>query len=297
MIGCIVASFALFWWAGSLLKIPRYRGFDASLFRQDGMGRVVIALLALVVLVFGVTVVAEIIARRFWLFAGPLAALVGLSAWSFRGGRSYFSFLSGTPASPATGAFFLLAGECLFYGLMLAALWLFVFRVFHVPDGPKERPFTLIPDMDAILVILTQAAFTAIGVIVLVPSVDKHQAVLGLAAASAIASGLTRYFHDSKTPNHWIWLAPVLVGVAGYLINGFGSNAELAAETGRLRGVFAALARPLPLDYATAGVVGALIGLAMTTHDWEVATLDRLGSGARETTADATPPAASPLEE
>ena len=268
MIACVAAAFGIFWWVGELLSIPRYRGFNASLLRQPG-GAAVLALLAAFVLVFGVAFIVEIIARKFWLLAGPLAALVGLSAWSFRGGPGYHAFLATTTADSKTGVFFLLAVECLIYGILLAGLWTMIYRLFKAPVPDSKPVFPLLPDGQAIQIILTQAAFTTLGVILLVPTSDKGQAAFGLAAASMIASGLTRYFHDGRSPNRWIWAAPILM--IGYIANGFGEGAQLAVETGRLTGTFAALARPLPLDYATAGVVGALLGLALTTHEWELA--------------------------
>jgi hypothetical protein len=40
-------------------------------------------------------------------------------------------------------------------------------------------------------------------------------------------------------------------------------DAAVATETGRVTGVFAPLARPLPLDYASFGTAGALLGYWM----------------------------------
>lgn len=271
MFACIAAAFGVFWWAGDLLSIPRYRGFNASLLRQPG-GSAVLSIIAAVVLMFAVAFVVGIVARRFWLLAGPLAALAGLSAWSFRGGAGYHAFLASSTSSNGTGVFFILAIECLIYGVALAGIWLMVYRLFRSPEANSERPYSLKPTGEAIQVVLTQAAFTILGVILLVPTSDKGQAFFGVLTASMLAAGLTRYFHDSRSPNQWIWAAPILVGFLGFVVNGFGDGAQLAIETGRLTGTFAALARPLPLDYATAGVVGSLIGLAMTTHDWEVVT-------------------------
>jgi hypothetical protein len=271
MIACIAASFAVFWWAGELLSIPRHRGFNASLLRQPS-GHAVIAVIAAFALVLGTAFIAGIVARRFWLLAGPLAALAGLSAWSFRGGPGYYAFLSTSIVSNGTGVFYLLAAECLLYGVLLAVLWSMVYRLFRDPAAQKASPFTLRPTGDAVQVVLTQAAFTILGTILFVPSSDKGQAVFGLFTASFLAAGLTRYFHGGRTPSQWIWAAPILAGIFGYIANGMGDGAKLAIETGRLSGAFAALARPLPLDYTSAGVVGALVGLALTTHEWELGT-------------------------
>jgi hypothetical protein len=270
MFACIVACFAIFWYAGRLLSLPTYRGFDGSLLRQPGVAGPVVAVAVAAVLLFALMIVVEVIASRFWLFAGPLAAAAGLSAWSFRGGPGYYSFLAADPVTAGTGPFFVLAAECLLLGLIFAGLWFVLYRWFYPPQGPGERPFTLIPTADAVQVVLTQAAFTALGVVLLVPSPDKKQAVIGVLFASMIATGITRYFHEDRAPAHWCWAGPFLVGIVGYLINAFGADAHLAVETGRLTGTFAALARPLPIDYASAGVVGSLIGLGMTTDDWQM---------------------------
>src|SRR3982751_4003106 len=87
---CLLA----FWWAGNLLYVPAERGYAASLLQEPGTGRVV-GVVAAMVLFVGCAVLGQFIGGRWWAYAGPFAAAVGLSAWSARGGASRYVFFHG----------------------------------------------------------------------------------------------------------------------------------------------------------------------------------------------------------
>jgi hypothetical protein len=56
----------------------------------------------------------------------------------------------------------------------------------------------------------------------------------------------------------WFWCGPFVVGLIGYIMAASGQDSSLAI--GSPTGFFAALARPLPIDYASMGPAGAIIG-------------------------------------
>jgi hypothetical protein len=103
-----------------------------------------------------------------------------------------------------------------------------------------------------------QAVLMAIGVMIFVQSDSKQGVLVGVLVASFIGTGLAEYWFKDERAGAWFWAGPLLLGVVGYVLNQFTAADVIAA--GQLRGTFAALARPLPLDYAGMGTVGALLG-------------------------------------
>src|SRR4051812_37543292 len=63
---CLLA----FWGAGTLLRIPAERGYEASLLQQPGTGRAV-GMIAAMVLFVGCAVLGQFIGGRWWAYAGP----------------------------------------------------------------------------------------------------------------------------------------------------------------------------------------------------------------------------------
>ncbi len=90
--------------------------------------------------------------------------------------------------------------------------------------------------------------------------------IAGLAGTSVAES----YFADRRTAR-WYWVGPVVVGVIGYIaiwitIPKFEDGNRLLDDL-----TFAALARALPLDYASAGMFGALMGYWMSGRNYDEA--------------------------
>jgi hypothetical protein len=65
-------------------------------------------------------------------------------------------------------------------------------------------------------------------------------------------------------PSPWYWCGPLVVAVIGYLLAASGSQLWMIGQVG---GYAPALARPAPLDYASAGTAGALVGY-WTSRRW-----------------------------
>jgi hypothetical protein len=283
LLGAAASAFALFWWVAEVLGIPAHPGYRGSLLKQP-VGGALLAVVVAAVLVLGTAAVVTRLARRHWAYAGVLAASAGLAAWAFRGGPVGYVLIAPDAVNLNTGVFFGLAVEMLVLGVVVGAAWLVVLPRFAGPllAGGSDAPTPLVPvptgatssgvtssgmsplvprpDAAVLTAVLAQALLVGVGVALLVPNAEKKQAAFGVLAACFLATAIAQhYFHDEKVAR-WYWAGPILVGVLGYLLNAFGAGAREAVETGRLVGSFAALARPIPLDYAGAGVAGALMG-------------------------------------
>ena len=108
--------------------------------------------------------------------------------------------------------------------------------------------------------IAAQILMTGLLVMFLTPVDAKKGVLASVFVGSLIAASLTEYFFGQAELDAWYWVAPAVTGILGYLLN-FISNAAGAPDvTGHLMGTFAPLSRPLPLDYASAGMFAALLG-------------------------------------
>lgn len=258
LLAVAAGSFTAFWWAARLLGLPTEPGFDGSLLRQPG-GSAAVAIVVAAALIWVSAAAVTLVARRHWVYAGALAASAGLAAWSFRGGPIEPVLLSTNPSAPGTGVFIVLLAEVISLGLLVGSAWLLVLpRVAGEPGETLAKRLT--PSAQIGKAVFCQAVLVAVAVSLLVPTAEKKQAVFGVLFACMIATGVAQHFFRDEAAARWYWAGPILVGAAGYLLNAFGVGAQSAVETGHLSGSFAALARPLPLDYAGAGVVGALLG-------------------------------------
>jgi hypothetical protein len=116
-------------------------------------------------------------------------------------------------------------------------------------DGPERAQRvrrTLRAEALAVHVFVTGAA-----ALLLLASDDKKQALIGIAAASFVGSMVASWIGPVPMGG-WLWAGPVVVGLVGYGSAWLGGAPE------------GAFLRPLlnaaPLDYAGAGVAGAIFG-------------------------------------
>jgi hypothetical protein len=92
---------------------------------------------------------------------------------------------------------------------------------------------------------------------------DKKQ-VLAAVGLGAFAGAFFPYWQPGVRPAAWYWAGPLVVGLAGYLWAFIASPAgSVIGRAGIDGGFLAALARPLPLDYASLGTAGAILGYWM----------------------------------
>ncbi len=275
------ACLAIFWGAGALLRIPSHYGFEASLLQQPGIAGKVLAILAAAALFLVCTLLVQLVAARRWVLVGPFAAAVGLAAWSIRGGSSLYVYrMAGTAGYGASVFPMLLLELLLLFAVIGFAWWWLVSRMellaqqasaAEAPPGPSKlkgkinaRPNepSLIGRLQAVL---TQIAIIGAIVLVVTATADKAQVLASVLIASVVGTGLAEHYFKDEKVGPWLWVGPLAVGALGYLLTWVTGDAAVATETGRVTGMFAPLARPLPLDYASFGTAGALLGYWMAT--------------------------------
>ena len=240
-----LACMLLSWAAARQFDIPAAPGFSASLLQQPNPGvAVVITMLAFLACAFVGTTFAARVHRD----AGLFCACIGLAVLSARGApMRYVLFYAGSKS-----VYLILAGELVVLGAMLAAAWFAIDRFVarreedDEPDPTEQSYFT------TVLHVLLMVALTSL----LAQTDSKAQAMCAVAASALLAALVANWFAPvSSSP--WLWAGPIIVGVIGYVSCYFRPG---AIEIGRPGGYFAALARPLPLDYASVGVAASMLG-------------------------------------
>jgi hypothetical protein len=258
-LSAVVLAFVAFDRLGRAIDVPAYDGLGGTLLAQPG-ARAVMAMLLAAVVMPAVTFLAAVAAGAGWRTAGPLAACAGLTAWSFRAGPIRYDLITADLANPSKAVFVRLALETLLLGLLAGVCWVVVFGAVDRRDSRSTDRLFALPDSGTLTAVLTQVLLMGVAVMQLVPSADKKQAIFGVLASAFIATGISHHYNRDEAAVRWYWIGPMVVGLIGYLAVGFSAAAQEAVETGRLTGTFAALARPLPLDYIGAGGVGVVLG-------------------------------------
>ncbi len=241
---------ALFYLASRQFHIPAEPGYAASLLQQPGwMVAILVTAIAFVVATF----VGSIIASRVHHDAGFFCAAIGLATLSFRGGPMRYVLFDASGPS----VLLMLAAETVALGAMLALAWTLLDqwplgkRAIEPPPAPAQQKY-----LATVMQVLLMIALMSL----LCRSDTKVQAFASVGVASLVATLGAQWF-SPVSPSPWLWTGPLVVALVGYISCYFSSA---GMELGRTSGYFAALARPLPLDYASAGVAGALMGYWMS---------------------------------
>jgi hypothetical protein len=262
----LALSAAAFVLASRTFHVPAAPHFDASLLAQPSpfvsLGVVAVTLLASMVL-------STVIAGAIRFDAGLFCATVGMTALSIRSGRMGELLRQSAPTA-ATPAFFVhLALELVALYAFVAVAWSVLWGL-HTGGRLKADEFRDgIEDTDEPLpfklaALAMQAGVMAVGVLLLAQTDDKSQAIAAV-FISAFVGACCAYYMYPISPSPWLWVGPMIVGVAGYAIAYFATPAgEDAWRTGQLTHGLAPLARPIPLDYASAGPAGAILGYWMS---------------------------------
>lgn len=252
---CVLTYLATSFVFGNVLPIFRTPGFGGSLLVD---GNPIISLTATFVWIAIVFAASALAGRSVRPDVGLFAAAIALFAIRRTGGVTRDVYL----AHPTAGTLQLLALELVALGLMLGAL-LFatrqlvkrgILRDDAMLDGIRPKPEPLGQKF-----IATFATFVVIGVIMLtvVKSDERMQVICILAIASIIAAICAVRFIPA-TPSAFFWLGPIAVGIVGYVVTAFVGTIDL--KIGEPAGYCAGLVRGLPLDFASAGVAGAIYG-------------------------------------
>ncbi len=250
-------SFVLFWWAGRIFEIPVHPNHAASMLQQASPA-VALSVTAMVLLVS--TVLGTLIAGRIHYNSGLLIATLGLTALSIRGGtmRDVLLWANGRwPQRPAIFLKMILELVALFAPIALMWLWLDSSKISWLgrPETEEEKHERSWPHVAAALGV--QLVVMAAIMLFLAMSDGKKQVLFSLILAGFFATGIAEAQFARARAGAWYWVGPLLLGVAGYVIAYFHPHDW---ATGNLQDTFAGWARALPLDYASAGAAGSLLG-------------------------------------
>ncbi len=266
LVGAAVLAFAIFWVSGSFFGFPGRPGFEGGVLQQPSP---VLALLVLLLTMAAAVLVGTTIAGMVRFNAGLAAGCLGLGAWSARVGDIRDTILWGLSHGSPGALFVKLAVEAAILAMLIGACW-FVLRTMYLRGLIRDRESVaglnrerLYPDGPALGSLAVQALATALLMGLIARTEEKQQVWAAVFIASFFGPVLAQFLYPAS-PAGWHWLPPLVVGIAGYLLNAGASGIEI----GTIRGGFAAMARPLPLDYASAGPAGAILGLWMVRR-WE----------------------------
>jgi hypothetical protein len=267
LIAC-TASFILAWWSGGVFRMPAAPGLDVSLLQQPSPAGAIIVV-ALVVAIC--TILGTLIAGVIRFNAGMLTAAVAMAAFSIRGGSLRQTISWGLSLGGPSAIFARLMIETAILAVILAVCFSGVRMAWAAgwvkdresgqPADTAEMHRNLWPSL------AVQAVATAMGLLLLAPVEAKGQVLAALLMSSCGGSILAQYLFPTarSSPN---WLAPLIVGMAGFAL---AIGQHPGVFTADLQGSFAAWARPLPLDYASAGPAGAILGHWMARR-WQTQT-------------------------
>ena len=244
-------SFAMFWFAGAWFNIPANRGFNASLFAQPA---VISTMLIVMVTAMLSVVVCTLIAGSVRTEAGLFCTALGMMALSIRGGPMRYSLLDSRAS-----VFFALTIETIFLFAIFAGGW-FIVLAMHGMGLTKRDDRDFKPHVEEVsqkLIATAVQAVTTLALISILCRTDqKAQALASVGVASMIGSIVTILVAPTR-PSVWFWPGPLCVAVLGYL---WASMSPGLLSIGQPAGYFASLARALPVDYASAGIAGAMLG-------------------------------------
>lgn len=237
--------------------VPLFRtpGFGGSLLVD---GNPIISLTTVVVWTTIVFAAATYFGRSVRPDVGLFGAAIALFAARRAGGVTRDTYL----AHPTSGTLTLLAVELVllgvFLGLLHSATRYLVQRGSlpddHALDGIRPKPEET---GQKILALVTHALVLAVVALLTIRSDERMQVTAILVIAGILASICTVRFIPA-TPSGFFWFGPIAAGVVAYVITAMSGTANLVI--GEPAGYCGALARGLPLDFASAGVAGAIYG-------------------------------------
>lgn len=201
-------------------------------------------------------IVGTVIAGRIRAEAGLLAAAFGWLTFTWNSGTVAQALF----AAPTADTYFRFAVETAMLGVFLGAgqAVLVTLRKSgklardETRDGIKLDNAT--PGQLALGFVGTAVGYVVLAYL-LIATPDKQQAVLGCAVAAWVAASLAHYFIEADLPIWVFWSAVVTAAVGAYLYAGASAPGVPAIGQAGFPP-----ARALPLDHASAGVIGSLFG-------------------------------------
>lgn len=239
--------------------LPEYPGFSAGFLGDK-------PLIGTLLMTFGIPVIsllASLVTGRIRFEAGLFCCLIGLISLSVHGGDMRQALLDDGPR-----VYLRFALESVILGASLIVAYLVLEK--RLPTGIRLRTASTEdpePDTlgDRITVVIVQAVVMVCLLTILCPSSQKGQA-LGMAGLSGMLASLFVYQMYKVRSSFWYLCGTMLAGLLAYLYTGLFS--PTGAAIGVTTGWVAGAARPLPLDYASLGVAGAIFGY-WTSQVWQ----------------------------
>jgi hypothetical protein len=289
MLSGIAVCAAIFIGASRLFRVPAAPGFGGSML---GAASPTVSFLVVAAALIVSVMVGTLIAGRVRFDAGLFCAMLGMIALSVRSGTVGDVLRTTADTTGGATVFVGFAGELILLyavlGLAWSVLWLLhrqdLLKADQFRDGVEETE-----DAAWIKVCATvmQAAGTALCMLLLVQTDSKTQVLWSLAVASFAGAALAHFLYP-VSPSPWLWVGPLLVGLVGYVTAYMKLDpSDVTWRTGQLHFPLAALVRPLPVDYLTAGTAGAVLGY-WVSRKWHQQQVDESaeGAAAREESLD-----------
>jgi len=274
----LVACYALCEYGAGRLGVLEYPGYGASLIEQSGwVGRLLAAAFLYVVAVAVGTLVTGVV--RF--DGGLLVGGLGLAALSM-GSASSQSVYLWADSHGGRAVFLHLALEMVLLFLFVAAAWTAVWGLRGrgwlgdatdevdeepAPDPkaprdpfarPKPKPTAAQMRNRFIMALALNVIVTSLIVLLLATDEAKGQVLAAVGIAAMFGAAAAQHFFPDADSREYHWVGALAAGLIGYLAAYLAAPDLATGHPGD--SALAALARPLPLDYASFGTAGAVLG-------------------------------------
>ncbi len=261
-IAMAVLGWVIFSALAGLIHFPAHAGYEASIFQQPWP---IMPLLTIAVVFIAFSLLAARILRKAAGLAplsGLFGAAIGLASWSVRGGAiSDVLFRADSLGTGAAVFIHLILEVILLFAIVAPAWWILIRTAAPTePDSPDGFDSSIGMKL---LALVGQVAIMGLGTFLLARTAEKQQVLIGVGVAALASTFVIESFLPLARMAPWYWAGPLIVAVAGYSLAWFD---PAGFSTGHLLSDLGALARPLPLDYASVGVAGAVVGMLWARH-------------------------------
>lgn len=250
----IAVSLGIFWLMCNWLGLPAHVKFNTLLLTEPAPARAIVGVGGALCLS---TMLASIFVGRLRHDAGLLCAAFGLAMVAWHGGRMQHVYLDHSEKS----IFLTMAIETVVLYAIVSVAWM-ILRIGKSRGLLSDRlKLTTVKEeslSQKLWATLMQAVVMGVMLKLLMQSDDKLQALLSIGAAAYIGSLIAHQMIPTQ-PSTWFWAAPGLLAVVTYLFSYlFPDTTHLSI--GYPTGPLSQLLRAAPIDYASAGTIGSLLG-------------------------------------
>ncbi len=243
---------------GSLLDVPQMPRLEGSFLSGSAP---VMSIFYLAISLAVCSGIGAVVGGMLEFDAGIFCVAIGLAAASVRAGsmRTVLDYA----ASPAVFLTLVIETALIVAGIFgVRILQGLLFKTFwseaHLTRrSTAEKSEVGSPEPSQIaLGIFTQVVAMSLCGMLLLQSDEKAQVLIGLGLSGYVAA-LVSYQAVPLRHGFWYWLGPVVVAAIGYIAAYLSPTGWMI---GGISGFFGALSRPLPIDYASVGIAGTILG-------------------------------------